>query len=320
MFDARSLLEQVAQATSQRAGATGEAGGGLGDLLNKIAAGGGSDAAGASGIGDILGRLQQAAKDAGGGSAGSIAGTLTQVLTQATEGAKSASADSGLTGAVRDAIGQMSGGQTPEHLLGKLKTLVQDNQLAAGAIAGALGTLLVGTRAGRGIAGSMAKLGAGALIGGLAYSAYRNYQDGKPLIDAGAGTEVAPAPAGSGFEVAAISNETAQRLIRAMVAAAAADGTIDAAEKARILGAVSKAGTSAEAEAFLTAEMARPASVETLAAGIGSEAEAVEVYTAARIAIDPDAPTEAAFLARLAAALKLDPALVAHVDVALRRT
>jgi uncharacterized membrane protein YebE (DUF533 family) len=321
MFDAKSLLEQVAQAASQKTGAGAQEAGGLGDLLNRVTASIGSAGSGAQGpaggFGDILGKLQQAATDATGGT-GNIGETLRQVLNQASEGAKSASADSGLTGAVRDVIGEMSGGKTPEELIGKLKTLVNDNQLAAGVIAGALGTLLVGTRGGRSLAGGIAQLGAGALIGGLAYSAYQNYRAGRPILDVAHGAPVAPAPAGSGFETQAMSNATAERLIKAMVAAAAADGTIDDTEKARILAAVTKGGTTAEAEAFLTAEMANPASAAALAAGIASEAEAVEVYTAARIAIDADTAAETAFLARLAESLKLDAALVAHVEAAAR--
>jgi uncharacterized membrane protein YebE (DUF533 family) len=56
-----------------------------------------------------------------------------------------------------------------------------------------------------------------------------------------------------------------------------------------------------------------------LAEGVRSETEAIEVYTAARIAIDPDTPAEQTFLADLAARLNIAPALAAQIDTAARR-
>lgn len=50
-----------------------------------------------------------------------------------------------------------------------------------------------------------------------------------------------------------------------------------------------------------------------------SETEAIEVYTAARIAIDPDTPAEQTFLADLAARLNIAPALAVQIDTAARR-
>ena len=45
---------------------------------------------------------------------------------------------------------------------------------------------------------------------------------------------------------------------------------------------------------------------------------ATQVYTAARLAADPDQPAEQRFLARLAAGLKLQPELVSNIDAAAR--
>lgn len=323
MFDAKALLEQVARTASQKMAAAPAGGGGLNDLLAQItaaaggAAGGasaGAGGAGAGGIADILAKVQETAGKATGG-AGGLGDTLTQVFAQATQGVKDASNDSGLSTAARTALGQLAGGQSPEDLVAKLKGLVGNNQVAAGALAGVLGTLIVGTETGRDMAAGVAKLGAGALIGGLAYKAYQNYQSGKPLIGIDSGP-VAAAPAGSGFEPQAISNETATRLIRAMIAAAAADGEIDATERSRILSAVEKAGASGEARAFLAAEVERPARAADLARGVASQTEAIEIYAAARIAIDPDNAAEVAFLADLASNLKLDKGLVAHLEAA----
>lgn len=59
-------------------------------------------------------------------------------------------------------------------------------------------------------------------------------------------------------------------------------------------------------------------SVEALVAGVSTPAIATQVYSAARLAVNPDNPAEQRFLEQLAAGLKLEPGLVAHVDAAAR--
>jgi uncharacterized membrane protein YebE (DUF533 family) len=106
--------------------------------------------------------------------------------------------------------------------------------------------------------------------------------------------------------------------IRAMIAAAAADGRIDATERQKIMGGMQQAGLDAEAQQFLAGEINSPATVEDLAEAVTSEQDAVQVYTAARIAVDVDSSAESGFLARRARALEIDPALAAQVDAAAR--
>lgn len=116
-----------------------------------------------------------------------------------------------------------------------------------------------------------------------------------------------------------MSNDTAVRVIRAMIAAAAADGRIDEREREKILSAFRQSGADKEAEAFLGREIASPASAAALAEGVRSETEALEVYTAARIAIEVDTNAEQNFLADLATRLGIDPALATQIDAAARR-
>jgi uncharacterized membrane protein YebE (DUF533 family) len=106
--------------------------------------------------------------------------------------------------------------------------------------------------------------------------------------------------------------------IRAMIAAAAADGRIDATEQQKILGGLQQAGLDQAAHQFLTSEINNPATVDDLAAGVTSQADAVQVYTAARVAIDDDNAQEHEFLTHLAQALGIDRELAAHVDAAAR--
>ena len=99
-----------------------------------------------------------------------------------------------------------------------------------------------------------------------------------------------------------------------MVAAAAADGHIDEAERARIVKGLTEAGIDPESNRWLESEMASPADVEELAAGVTDPEKAAQVYTAARIAIDPDTIQEREFLHQLAEALDLDPAVRTQID------
>lgn len=292
MFDAKALLDQITRSVGQQGNAPGGSGGG---------------------IADAIGRVTQS----GGQGSGGLVGTLTGVLDQATQGLKDGANDSGLTDAARGAVARVSGGQSPEDLVGKVKAIVAENQLATGAVIGGIGGLLLGTKTGRELAGDAAKLGAAALIGGLAYKAYQNYQSGKPLVATGGSVQAAPA--GSGFESQAMSNETAVRLLRAMIAAAAADGRIDEKESEKILAAFRQSGANKEAEAFLAREIETPANASAIAEGVRSETEALEVYTAARIAIAVDTDAEKTFLADLADRLRIAPALAAQIDAAARR-
>ena len=304
---------------SNAAPATGGSGGGLEDILRNLIPAGQSDAAGGAapgggGLADILGKLQSQLGQGAGGAAGNLTDILGQVLGQATQGVKEGTGRIGEATGAREALNKATGGQSADDLLAKLKELVANNQLAAGAAAGGLGGLLLGTKTGRGVVGSAAKLGALAMIGGLAYKAMQNYQAGKPLIT-GAQALTGAAPGGSGFEPEAQSNDSATLLIRTMIAAAAADGRIDDSEKANIIGSFDQTGGfNDEAKAFVHRELSNPASVDDLAAAVTSQQQAVQVYTAARVAIETDSDAEDEFLANLADRLGIDQTLAAHID------
>ena len=317
MFDAKKMLDalvtasqaapgrQVAPGNAAQAGA-GQ--GGLGDIL-----------------GSVLGQLQQGSPGAGqgGGAAagglGGLGGLLGSVLGQATQGLQGAAQKTGAGPALNGIIGQLSGGKSAGDLGGKLRDIVSQNQFAAGGALGSLAGLFLGSKAGRGLAVDAAKLGGLAMIGGLAFQAWQNYQAGKPVLDLGRTPAVAPPPDESPFGTTGdetVDQQHAQVLLRAMIAAAAADGTVDDAERAQIVGGLQQLGVSGEAAQFLDQEFANPASVEDLAGAVEDPAMAAQVYTAARLTIDPDEDAEKEFLSSLAQALGLDEQLVAHIDAA----
>lgn len=324
-----------ASSTPHAAPTQGGGFGGIGDILGQLAgagsASGGAPAShaapaqGGGGLGDILGQLQKQLGGAGsgaGGGAGGLGGLgdiLGGVFGQAKEGVKEGAGRLNETTGASDALGKLSrelSGKSPEEIMAKLKELVGSNQLGAGAALGGLGALVLGTRTGRSLAGSAVKLGALALIGGLAYKAYQNYAAGKPVMGGAPGgvSSLQAAPAGSGFEPEAVTHDTAVLYIRAMIAAAAADGRIDATEQGKILGGLKQAGLGADAEEFLANELNNPASAADLAGAVTSPEQAIQVYTAARIAIDVDEQSEARFLADLATDLGMDRSLMAHIE------
>jgi uncharacterized membrane protein YebE (DUF533 family) len=291
----------------------------------------GSGAGSSGGLGDIFSKIQEhmqnpsapqapgAAPPApgGGGQSGSPLDVLGQIFGQATQGAQEGAGRIGQATGMNELIEKMSGGRSAEELLEQVKRYMSENKLGTGAALGGLGALILGTQTGRSMAGTAAKIGALALIGGLAYKSYQNYQQGRPLIS-GVSEVPEPAPAGSGFEEAVVGQDIAVAMIRAMIAAAAADGRIDAAEQQAILGNLQSSGLGADAEEFIAQELNRPASIDEIAAGVRNRQEAIRVYTAARFAIEPDTAAEQQFLYQLGSRLGIDEELMAHVDAQTR--
>jgi uncharacterized membrane protein YebE (DUF533 family) len=187
---------------------------------------------------------------------------------------------------------------------------------ATGAAGGLLGLLVGGKKKSR-LGGAMSHGGA-ALLGALASRAYENWQKGQAPAQApvaapqeAAAVEprfllaAAPASDGQPFELA---------LIRAMIAAAKADGHVDAEEQRRIFGRVEELGLNAEGKAFVFDALAAQVGVSEVASFATTPEQAAELYLASRLAVDPDQPVERAYLEALAHRLKLPAGLAAHLD------
>jgi uncharacterized membrane protein YebE (DUF533 family) len=192
--------------------------------------------------------------------------------------------------------------------------VAKDNPLATGAIA----AVLLGTKSGRKLAGNAAVLGGLAAIAGLGYQAYKNYQSGKePVAEPAprAPAQLPAPPVDSGFAAPeALSDDFALVLVRAMIAAARADGHIDGAERGRIMDKLSVSGLSTDAAAFLEAELVNPIDLDAIISAGKTEEERVEIYTASRLAIEPDGRAERGYLDLLAGRLGLADALVDHIE------
>ena len=101
-------------------------------------------------------------------------------------------------------------------------------------------------------------------------------------------------------------------LLRIMIAAAHADGVVDATERGRLLDRARAAGLGAEELMALGAELAQPRPLSELAANVPTELRE-QAYAAALVATDIDHPEEHRFLADLASASALDSARQAAI-------
>lgn len=223
----------------------------------------------------------------------------------------------------------MAGGSVRDRA-GQAVQIAKDNPLKATA----LGGLLLGTETGRDIGGTVLKVGGLAAVAGLAYTAYKQYQSGQQPDQPGqpnaapapvnAGTATATAqpellapPSDTGFHPSQMPQGEAEfslALVRAMIAAARADGHIDDDERKRIAGRLSDAGIGSEAEQFVNEELARPVDVDALVAAAQTEEQRVELYTASRLAIEPETRAERGYLDQLAGRLNLPDALINHIE------
>jgi uncharacterized membrane protein YebE (DUF533 family) len=201
---------------------------------------------------------------------------------------------------------------------GIIKALQTDPNAQRTAMTGAAGLaagmLLSGGGLGK-MVGNVAKVGAVAAVGGLAYSAWQSYQ--KNQQQAGAASDGAPATTRDAFvpppQAAYQGEELGKTLVRAMIAAAKADGQIDAEEKERIFKRLETMPLSSEEKAFVFDELASPLDIDAVVARADTPEHASEIYAASLVAMQPDTSAERAYLEALAYKLKLPAGLVAEI-------
>lgn len=111
-----------------------------------------------------------------------------------------------------------------------------------------------------------------------------------------------------GAPAAASGASEAVLLIRAMIAAASADGAIDQEERQRILDKFQGASLSPEEHTFLVNELLSPASLEGIVSQVSSEPMARQVYGVSLLAVTVDTDAERAYLQGLGQRLGLSQA------------
>lgn len=260
----------------------GAASGGIGDLLNQVSAALGGGRGGASsggGLGDMLGQLTGGRGAAGGASSGGLGDLLRQVQ------------------------GSLGGTGSAQGGGGGLGGMIGDRgSFTKGAAAGGLMGALLGGK-------GTAKAAGVAVIGSLAWKAYQNWK-AQQATEAG---QAAPALSVEEFAPQGSAEQLSEKLARAMVAAAKADGKVTSMERRRILDALNERGLGADAQRIVEEELDGPLDVAHVASMAASPEEAVQIYTASLLSVDPEEPEEQAYLAELAERLGLAPDLVAHL-------
>lgn len=240
-------------------------------------------------------------------------GNLTGQNQPATRQAHQPAQAGGQGGSIKDMIGGAmrggGGGGFPGGAMGGL---------AAGGLLG----VLLGQKKVRKMAGGALGYGGAAVLGALAHRAYQNWQGGQQVEQAPVATAQDVPQEGSAFApvTGADGKPFALALIQSMIAAAHADGHIDAAEQKQIFDAANRGDLDADDKAFIFDAMQNPLRPAQIAALAGNQEQAAELYLASRLAIDPDHPEEQAYLQDLARALQLPAQLVQHLDAQVAAT
>ncbi len=112
-----------------------------------------------------------------------------------------------------------------------------------------------------------------------------------------------PAPASANVEE---TRQHAVLLIRAMIAAANADGLIDKAERKAIMGRLLEGGLGDDDRNFIERELAEPPDIESLIPAIRSANLNEQAYAVSLLAIEVDTPSERDYINYLSLQLGID--------------
>ncbi|WP_085714100.1 tellurite resistance TerB family protein, partial [Pseudomonas sp. B36(2017)] len=181
---------------------------------------------------------------------------------------------------------------------------------------GGLGGLLGGLLGGGGALGGGTQRRSGgtnyaalASLGMMAFQAYQAWQRSQ----ASAAPQQTPQTADllSGPQV----EEHSHAVLRALIAAAKADGRIDESEKHLISSEIGKHTNDPNLQQWLDDEVAKPLDpTEVAQAAQNDPAMAAEMYLASVMLVDDQQDAERSYLDELAAALQIDPDLQVHLE------
>lgn len=195
--------------------------------------------------------------------------------------------------------------------------------LAGGAVAGGLVAALIGSKSVRKTATTAAKYGGTAILGGLAYKAYQNWQHGKSnanqarTADHHQGFMAQQQSASTNFEREALAHADGilpahkfqLALVKAMIASARADGSIDIKEQGKISEAIESMDLDQGLKSQLLELFIKPISIDDFINELETPEQRAEAYLASCLVIDLDHQGEYAHLSNLAKALDLPPGL-----------
>jgi uncharacterized membrane protein YebE (DUF533 family) len=213
-------------------------------------------------------------------------------------------ASSGLGGALGGLLGGGAGKSSGSDLGSMLK----------GAGGGAALAMLLGNKRVRKVGGKVAVYGGLAALGVLAYKAYGNWQAQQPQQGGAQPVEPQtldrlPAPQ---------AEQHSRAILKALVAAAKADGHVDARERQLIEEELGKLAQDAELQAWLHTELNKPLDPADVARAAATPEMAAEMYLASVLMVDEEHFMERAYLEELARQLQLAPALKSELEAQVR--
>lgn len=181
--------------------------------------------------------------------------------------------------------------------------------LGAGAVGGGLVNLLMGSKKskklGKKVGKNALKVGGVALLGGLAYKVYNDYQS----------KQSTSAPQET-FNPNDVIHH--QLILKAMIAAAKADGHVDQQEMAHIESTLKASGADSQLQQFVHDELNKPLDPREIALQARSPQQGSEIYLASLIVIDEQNFMEKAYLQELAKQLQLDREVIFQLEQQLQ--
>jgi uncharacterized membrane protein YebE (DUF533 family) len=184
----------------------------------------------------------------------------------------------------------------------------QISGLGKGALGGTALSMLLGSKRMRTLGGKGLAYGGLAGLGMLAYRAYSDWQKQNAVS----------APAEAPRTVDRLTGEEAQShsdaILKALVAAAKADGHIDERERQLIEAEMDKLSGDTALRRWLEAELSKPIDPAEVASAATSLEVASEMYLVSLLMIDDKNYMERAYLDELARNLKLEPSLKASLE------
>ena len=200
------------------------------------------------------------------------------------------------------ALGQALGGRGGD--LGKYAT---------GAAAGGALALLLGSKRGRKIGGSVLKIGSVAALGALAFKVYRDWQASQSAAAPTSGPGAAPTADFERLPAPQLELHS-QAMLGAMIAAAKADGHMDEREREQVEAELHRLEADPALRRWVDDQLRRPVDPAAVASAASTPEMAAEIYLASVLVVDDTTVMERAYLDELARQLRLDAALKAELE------
>ena len=179
----------------------------------------------------------------------------------------------------------------------------------SGGLGGLLGGLLGGSAGGatQGRSAGGTNYAALASLGMLAFQAYQSWQRSQAAAPQQALRTVDQL---SGPE----ADDHSHAILRALIAAAKADGRIDQQEEQLIYAEIKRQTSDPQLQQWLDEEVSKPLDAAEVARSAQDPAMAAEMYLASVMLVDDQQAAERAYLDELASALQIDPTLQVHLE------